>query len=348
MQSNIPIRNIYYMLAYTYQTLQFREYQELSTEEFDDVTELYTAILIVGIPVLLRGGLLRDYMPVQEQSQVLRGKIDISGSIKQNALIKKRLVVTYDEFSEDILENQLIKATLLSLLQSARVKKEQKQVLYGFLPYFSQISDLSLDIHCWQNLHVTQQNQRYQFILAICHYLYEEHLLAEMGDTRQRQVEDERQMSALYEHFVRAFYKKETSYHVSSPHIHWLVDDDYSEALPLMKTDVVLKANQQTLIIDTKFYQENMVTSYRSQQVKQQSNNLYQLFSYVMNYPAQSEESVGGVLLYAKTKAITQPHHRYTMMGKQLWVMALDLDQPFEEIKAQLLALPKCFFKYPQ
>jgi 5-methylcytosine-specific restriction enzyme subunit McrC len=118
------------MLAYAYQALQFTEYQELSTEEFDDVTELYTAILIVGIPVLLRGGLLRDYMPLQEQSQVLRGKIDISRSIKQNALINKKLIVAYDEFSEDILANQIIKATVLTLLQNEHVKRHQKQVLY--------------------------------------------------------------------------------------------------------------------------------------------------------------------------------------------------------------------------
>jgi hypothetical protein len=32
------------------------------------------------------------------------------------------------------------------------------------------------------------------------------------------------------------------------------------------------------------------------------------------------------------------------MNGKHLWIMALDLDQPFEEIKAQLLALPRRYF----
>lgn len=344
MKNNIPIRNIYYMLAYAYQALQFTEYQELSTEEFDDVTELYTAILIVGIPVLLRGGLLRDYMPLQEQSQVLRGKIDISRSIKQNALINKKLIVAYDEFSEDILANQIIKATVLILLQNEHVKRHQKQVLYGFLPYFSQVSEIVLDSHLWQNIAMKPRNQRYQFILTICRYLFEERLLSEEAKYRQSQLTDEQQLSSLYEQFVRAFYKKETTYQVSSPYIRWNVDDGYSEDLPLMKTDVVLKEKQQTLIIDTKFYAENMVASYRSHTLKHQSDNLYQLYSYVMNYSLKKDETVGGMLLYAKTKAFTQPNHEYVMNGKHLWIMALDLDQPFEEIKAQLLALPRRYF----
>jgi 5-methylcytosine-specific restriction enzyme subunit McrC len=169
-------------------------------------------------------------------------------------------------------------------------------------------------------------------------------LLSEEAKYRQSQPTDEQQLSSLYEQFVRAFYKKETTYQVSSPYIRWNVDDGYSEDLPLMKTDVVLKEKQQTLIIDTKFYAENMVASYRSHTLKHQSDNLYQLYSYVMNYLLKKDETVGGMLLYAKTKAFTQPNHEYVMNGKHLWIMALDLDQPFEEIKAQLLALPRRYF----
>ena len=37
----IPIRNIYYMLSYAYQTMNFSEYRALGSEPFDNVRDLY-------------------------------------------------------------------------------------------------------------------------------------------------------------------------------------------------------------------------------------------------------------------------------------------------------------------
>ena len=81
--SNIPIRNIYYMLSYAYQTLNISEYKQLGTENFENVQELYTEILSIGIPVLIRGGLSKDYISVEDTSNVIKGKIDINATIKK-------------------------------------------------------------------------------------------------------------------------------------------------------------------------------------------------------------------------------------------------------------------------
>jgi 5-methylcytosine-specific restriction enzyme subunit McrC len=56
--SNIPIRNIYYMLTYAYQTLNISVYKHIGTEKFENVKDLYVEILSIGIPVLIRGGLI--------------------------------------------------------------------------------------------------------------------------------------------------------------------------------------------------------------------------------------------------------------------------------------------------
>lgn len=44
-KENIPVKNIYYMLAYAYKTLNFLEYKNLSYENFDNVLDLYVEIL---------------------------------------------------------------------------------------------------------------------------------------------------------------------------------------------------------------------------------------------------------------------------------------------------------------
>src|SRR5699024_12766367 len=95
---NIPIRNIYYMLSYAYQTLNLAEYKQIGIAKFENVRDLYAEILSIGIPVLIRGGLSNDYIRVEETADVIKGKIDINAAIKKITIANKKIVVVYDEF----------------------------------------------------------------------------------------------------------------------------------------------------------------------------------------------------------------------------------------------------------
>ena len=46
---SIFIKNIYYMLSYAFQVLKQSNYDEVSTEDFDRVEDLFAAILARGI-----------------------------------------------------------------------------------------------------------------------------------------------------------------------------------------------------------------------------------------------------------------------------------------------------------
>ncbi|MFL2072756.1 restriction endonuclease [Marinilactibacillus psychrotolerans] len=342
----IPIRNIYYMLSYAYKALNLSEYNRVSTEEFHNVKDLYTAILKIGIPVLIRGGLIKDYLRVSEKTTVIRGKIDINDSIKQHALTDKKLIVLYDEFSEDTLLNQIIKATLIYLVRAPKISKEDRKFFYGLIPYFSEVSELELSLNVWKRVRYNRQNIRYQFIVDICRYLYEELLLDEnVSSNMMRQIQDEQRLSSLYENFVFAFYKRETNFKVSRPQIPWKVDNGYFDALPVMQTDIVLNDGEKTLIIDTKFYSENMATRFEGGQAKQKSANLYQIFSYVNNWVPQKEEEVAGMLLYARTTADQQPNHHYEINGKKISVVNVNLNQEFTAIKKELIDFVTAYFE---
>ena len=71
------------------------------------------------------------------------------------------------------------------------------------------------------------------------------------------------------------------------------------------------------------------------------SENLYQIFAYVKNKQAALERAgdgteVSGMLLYAATDEDIQPDATYRMSGNRISATTLDLDRPFEEIRAQL------------
>lgn len=337
---NIPIQNIFYMLSYAYNTLHLSEYQEIGTEKFHHVRELYARVLAVGLPILIRGGLLKDYIRMEERSNVIKGKIDVNATLKQNTLIQKKLAIMYDEFSEDILFNQIIKATLVRITRSSELNRKVRRELYGLLPYFSNVSDVELNVSLWKQVRYNRRNIRYQFILDICRYLHEELLLDDSATTNMtKDIIDDRRLASLYEKFLYAFYKKESPYRVSSPHIKWNVDDGMDDALPNMETDLVLQHGDRTLIIDAKLYSENMSVRFEGGEAKQLSHNLYQLFTYLHNWPEEEKDEIlAGMLLYAKTRADMQPGHLYKIKGKQIFIEAVDLDQEFSNIKKDLLA----------
>ncbi|WP_404406403.1 5-methylcytosine restriction system specificity protein McrC [Jeotgalibacillus malaysiensis] len=343
--SNIPIRNIYYMLSYAYQTLNLSEYKQIGTEDFKNVKELYAEILSIGIPVLIRGGLSKDYMSVEETSNVIKGKIDINTTIKKNTLVNKKVAVVYDQFSEDILLNQIIKGTLLYLAHSNKINHKMRKSFYGLLPYFTEVTAVELDLKLWKNVQYNRQNIRYQFIVDVCRYLYEQLLFDESSASQiTKEFQDEQRLSSLYEKFIYAFFKRESDYKVSRSQIQWDVDDGFKEALPIMQTDLILKKDHKTLIADAKFYSENMVARFEDGVAKQKSSNLYQIFTYINNWKKSPVEEVAGILIYAKTTALNQPNHVYQVKGKQIFVVSLDLQQDFNDIKKSLLSYADQFF----
>ena len=121
----IRIQNIYYMLSYAFQVLNEHGYRQVATEEFDNVAELCAAILIKGVSSQIKRGLGKEYVLQTDSLSALRGKIDISASVKEQSMLKKQLVCNYDEFSVNSYMNRIIRTTMDTLVRSS-ISKDRK------------------------------------------------------------------------------------------------------------------------------------------------------------------------------------------------------------------------------
>ena len=341
----IPVRNIYYMLSYAFQVLSEQGYKNIATEQFENVADLCAAILSKGVSLQIKRGLGREYIESTESLSSLRGRIEISESIKTQSTIKQQLVCTYDEFSENSYLNRIIKTTM-ELLLRADIAKARKKELRKLLVYFGNI-DL-LDIHAinWK-VQFNRNNQSYRMLIAIC-YLTVNGLLQTNSDgsTRMMDFSDEH-MSRLYEKFILEYYRKEfPQLSVNASQIQWALDDGISTMLPVMQSDITLAKGSDVLIIDAKYYSQTMQTQYDVH--TQRSGNLYQIFTYVKNKDAEfgdKPHKVSGMLLYAATDEAVKPDNVYQMSGNQISVKTLDLDCEFKDITSQLDAIVKNHFK---
>ena len=335
----IRIQNIYHMLAYAFQVLREQGYRDVATEEFDNTAELCAAILARGISSQLKRGLGREYVDKTEALSSLRGKIEVTESVKTRSVLRRQMVCSYDEISVDTTMNRILKATCVLLLRSD-IDKARKKELKRMLVFFSDVDDINLATVDW-HMRFNRNNQTYRMLMNVC-WLVAKGLLQTQTDGSSRLMDflDEQHMSRLYEKFILEYYRHEhPELNASASYISWALDDGFDDMLPAMKSDITLSHRGDILIIDAKYYEHSGTTQQQFDKHTVHSNNLYQIFTYVKNKEAELEgqpHEVSGLLLYARTDEEVQPDAAYHMSGNRISVKTLDLDLPFDEIRMQL------------
>lgn len=344
---SIFIKNIYYMLSYAFTTLNQGGYEDLAIEEFENIHNLFAAILAKGIGRQLKQGLYREYRNRKENIAVVRGKIDMPKTI-QNCLARKRLLACeYDELSENNLLNQIIKTTVMILLQHGNVELKYKNDLKKEMLFFTNVDTLDPKSIRWASIRFQRNNSTYRMLVGLCQFVLDGMLLTtESGEYKLTAFLDDQRMSRLYEKFILEYYTKECpQVKATVSQIPWALDDGIGILLPVMQSDIMLTKGNEVLIIDAKYYTHTMQNQYGVYTLH--SGNLYQIFTYVKNKDhsfGDTPHTVSGMLLYARTDEAIQPDNSYQMSGNKISVRTLDLNQDFAEIAAQLNAIVDEFF----
>src|SRR3954468_9405112 len=103
----IAIKNLYYLLLYAWDAFEEGRMAPVDAEPDTDLLNLLAAVLTRGIDHLLRRGPDRGYLPRTEVIPGIRGKLDLSASIKANLLPSARTACQFDELSHDVPHNQI-------------------------------------------------------------------------------------------------------------------------------------------------------------------------------------------------------------------------------------------------
>ena len=339
----IPIHNVYYMLSYAFQILNEQSYKSIATEQFHNTADLMAAILSKGIATQIKRGLGKEYIPQREALSTLKGKMDITESIKTQTILKKQMWCTYDEFSVNGTKNRIIKSTL-ELLLGSDIPKHRKKELRKLMVFFSDVKNIDLHSVNW-NMKYDRNNKTYRMLISICYLVVNGLLQTNLdGNTKIMDFLDEQSMFRLYEKFILGYYKKHyAELSPSASRIPWSVDN--TRMLPIMQSDIHLQKNNTVLIIDAKYYSHTTQVKYDNHTLH--SNNMYQIFTYVKNCDyafGEEDHKVSGILLYAKTEEEIQPDNIYQMHGNQITVKTLDLNQKFDIIAKQLNDIVKNHF----
>ena len=93
------------MLSYAFSILKESSIEKVSGEDFDNIHNLFAAILSKGIGQQLKRGLHREYINRTDNLSAVRGKIDLSGTIQNRINCVQKISCEFDDLSENNIFN---------------------------------------------------------------------------------------------------------------------------------------------------------------------------------------------------------------------------------------------------
>ncbi len=345
---SIPIENIYYLLCYAWDKLEERDIVSVEGIPNTSLANLFAKVLINGTQHLLKRGLDRSYIPEEDWTTRLRGRIGFDEAAGGRTHTSGTLPCRYDEMNHDILHNRILKTTILSLIRTEGVEKENAERLSGLLRHLSGIQTIRLSDRVFGDVRLNRNNRFYEFLMRVCELVYQNLLVSEnTGRSKFRDfLRDEKKMAQLFESFVRVFYQKHATdkyRRIGREQIRWQLDPLSAASagwLPKMETDVTLISDTRKVIIDCKYTARIFQSHWESESFR--SEHMYQISSYLSNLPQSDFEKyadISAFLLYPEVSE--RQTHRFTAPGGRyrVGIHTINLAQPWPRIHEDLLAL---------
>lgn len=336
----IPIRNLYYLFCYAWDRYPEGGSTEVGIDECPDIPNLFARVLLNGVHRLLRRGLDRGYIASDDELRSPRGRILLDRTIKEQTLLRGTVACQFDELRYDVLHNRIIKATAALLARHPLIRPSLAHELLVLCKKMANISEVRLEPGVFRKVQLFRNNAQYSVLLRLCEFVCTA-MLPETGGRGHRfpdVLRDEELMSRVFEDFLRNFYiYEQQAFKVRREDMRWRVDAEPGgdvSLVPMMRTDLTLRSDACTIVMDAKFYADPFLRSAGVPKIR--SNHLYQLFAY-MKHAADASTPVRGALVYAAPAGGC--FHRYRLDGHEIAIAALDLSQPWSSIHSELIRL---------
>jgi 5-methylcytosine-specific restriction enzyme subunit McrC len=339
-ERKIPIQNVYRLLLYAWNLVGEREAVDVDEEGYAELHDLFAHVLAHAVGTLLARGLDRGYVPRDDSVQGVRGKLDMGATIKHAELASARTRCRFDDLEYDVLHNRIIKATLRQLGHIKNLDPKNLSRVRKLEQKLGAVQDVAITSHDFRRVQLHGNNRLYEFAIALC-WLIHEHIMIDerSGGLRFRQYSATQQaMGALFQSFVRNFYRVEQSrFHPGKPTLDWhgkVGAEADLRKLPEMRCDIVLESPDRHIVMDTKFYEHALVGGEK----RVIAAHLYQIMAYVQNRSASPGGAPHeGMLLYPVVNE--RFGFDYRLLGHRVQVRSVDLAQPWPEIRRSLLDL---------
>ncbi len=324
IRPKLAIDRLLFLLSYSMDPAHWRSLHA----EFEERDSLFDAIVpgfVFQVRQALKRGLLQGYRVQEDADITVRGRIRVSEQIRRHYGIAPPIELRYDEFTEDILENQLLKAAIHRLWKLRIRSSWIRQALREFDLVLQNVSLVEFPRHSIPEIRFTRLNQRYRPAVQLARLILRATSF-DLGTGAVAASEFLVNMNQVFEEFVEAALGES----IARCGLRLRPQDDrlrldLDRRIRLVPDISVWQGGRCLLIGDVKYK--------RTGDNRGSNPDIYQLLAYTI-----AADLPGGVLIYAKGE--DEPRvHITRIVEKQLRVVALDLELSPEGILEQIDSL---------
>ena len=324
IRPKLDIARVLFLASYALGDFRLRDLEHFDFPEKDTPVEPLVRLFVVAAERAFSRGLLHGYRTEEEALYTVRGRIRFADQIRRQFGVPLPVEIRYDDFTEDIPANRLVKAATHALgamrLRDPRSRTQLGRVagtlenvrLVAFPP--QSVPDVPFD----------RLNEHYREVTGLARLILQ-HATLETGRGQIRAAGFLMDMNRVFEGFVRRALREELELAERAFPAERVIPFDKEEKIKLKPDLSWWEGGTCVFVGDAK---------YKRIEYKHAPNaDLYQLLAY-----ATALGLPGGMLVYAKGEE-RPAVHEVRRTRKQLEVVALDLAGEPAAILAQISEL---------
>ena len=300
-----------YMLMYAYDIKLSNEQIASCSNQKHNILEVFVQMFASNLLAELKKGLYKEYITMQDNLPVLKGKYLINENLKHN-FTKNKIYCEYDEFSPDNAMNQFFYYAVKHLQKFVKDKKLLKQCEL----IFDEVEYRQIDINKLDIVHFNRLNRRFKTSFEIAILLLKQSIPLFSQDKKSFAFLFD--MNILFEKFIARIVK-------SLDNDAKIQNSEKFEDL-ILKPDIILKSQ----IIDTKYKKIKSIEDIK------QSDKL-QAFAYGINYEVDKVMFLYPRHLDSLNKTLILGKEEYKKVN--LRIVRIDLDFNGNDFKEYIVEI---------
>ena len=325
IRPKLPIARVLYLASFAMDGIRLRE-DRFDFEDAPTLVEALAPALVSAAKRAFAGGLLHGYQTREEALHTVRGRIRIGEQLRRRFGLPVPIEVRYDDFTEDVLANRLVKAAA-ARLSRLRIRPRSRTALAGVSARLDNVALEEFSPNAVPEVAFDRLNDHYREVVTLARLVLR-HAAIEVGRGRVRAAGFLMDMNKVFQEFVTRALRDELGLSERT----FRSDEEKSGVFLDERGRVALKPDMSwwdgrtcRFVGDAKYK--------RVQDERVPSADLYQLLAY-----ATALDLPGGLLVYAGGEA-EEVVHQVRHAGKQLEVAALDLSGTIGDLQARIREL---------
>lgn len=319
---HLPIPRLMFLLGYSRDERGWKDVIA-GFEEHDDLFSAVANAFSFHATWALDRGVIRGYVHRDERDIALRGRVRFGDHIARSGGLPLPIEISYDDFTDDILENRMIRTAASLLVRLPRVPHATRRRLLRLRALLADVSEIPVGAEIKMPL-ITRLNSRYEPALVLAELVLS---AASTGASRDktRATTFVFDMNKVFEDFVTAALGEALRRHGGKLRSQ-VTEERLSQHIAL-KPDLAWHRNGVwEAVLDVKYkplYGESFP-----------NGDAYQMLAYTLAYGLKR-----GWLIYAREPGQQSVEHVIPSADKTLVVTALDVAREPDDLLSDVEAL---------